>query len=165
MATIRNGDYSARVYFDDQGSSGRGWVAEYYDSQGLLTDSEKVGHPKMPVRRDARIGAERVARAYLTKLARRNRAGSKRSVAKKPSAGLDRVALEMAREWVNENHPSLTGIEYQRAVFRAYRDLKDPSTRAPNRAGSKRAAKKPARRTNKAGGKRTAKRGARSSRY
>lgn len=64
---------TANVYYDDRGSGYRGWYAEYFDADGVIDDSEKVGHTPMPVRRDAARRAETLARAHLRQLARRFR--------------------------------------------------------------------------------------------
>lgn len=49
-----------------------GWSAEYRNARGdVIDDSEKIGHARMPVRKDAEKKAERLAKAHARKLCRR----------------------------------------------------------------------------------------------
>lgn len=63
----------ANVYYDDPPGFEAGWYAAYYDSQGFITDSEKIDHPPMPRRKSSSASAERIAFSFLKKLAREQR--------------------------------------------------------------------------------------------
>jgi len=65
MATGKVRGIDVRVYYDTRV---QGWVAEYRRSGELIADSRKSWHPDMPRRRDAGVGAWRIARAYTKEL-------------------------------------------------------------------------------------------------
>lgn len=65
----------ANIYYDEQGDVA-GWYAEYYDDQGIFSDSEKVWEGgKMPTRRNALRKAMKIAMRALKAEARRRAEG------------------------------------------------------------------------------------------
>jgi hypothetical protein len=71
---IEIGKIVADVYYDESDPSNKGWYALYSKNYGhesrMLDDSQKVWHPEMPRRRNAKAKALRIARSYARQLAR-----------------------------------------------------------------------------------------------
>jgi hypothetical protein len=72
------GNVEADVHYDTTDPKRKGWYALYSTvprggNQRMITDSEKIGHPEMPTRKDAKTKASRIARAFACKLSRGRR--------------------------------------------------------------------------------------------
>ncbi len=74
MKTIECGRITAEVSYDTTDPRNKGWYAAYIKVGGsMIADSQKVGHPDMPRRKDARKKAERIAHNFACKLDRQRR--------------------------------------------------------------------------------------------
>ena len=86
---IEVGKIVADVYYDESDPSNKGWYALYSKNYGhesrMLDDSQKVGHPEMPRRRNAKAKALRIARSYARQLARTS-GGKRKHAPAKPKA-------------------------------------------------------------------------------